>query len=65
MNWFQLSCQQASVLLSQAQERRLGGFERLKLRLHLTACDGCTNFLKQLRFIRTFIRRYRDGDLPG
>jgi len=64
MDWFELSCKQASKLLSQAQERRLGLPERLKLRLHLLACDGCTNFLKQLRFIRTFIRRYRDGDLP-
>jgi len=64
MDWFELSCQQASVLLSQAQERRLGLPERLKLRLHLLACDGCTHFLRQLRFIRSFVRRYRDADVP-
>ncbi len=64
MDWFELSCKQASVLLSQAQERRLGLLERSKLRLHLLACDGCTNFLKQLQFIRAAIRRYRDDELP-
>jgi len=64
MDWFELSCKQASVLLSQTQERRLGLLERSKLRLHLLACDGCTNFFKQLGFIRAAIRRYRDGDLP-
>jgi len=64
MNWFELSCKQASVLLSQAQERRLGLLERSRLRLHLLACDGCTHFRQQLLFIRAFVRRYRDGDLP-
>jgi hypothetical protein len=63
MNWFELSCKQASVLLSQAQERRLGLLERSQLQLHLIACNGCTNFLKQLHFIRTFIHHYRDGEI--
>jgi hypothetical protein len=62
MDWFELSCKQASMLLSQAQERRLGMLERSKLRLHLLACDGCTNFFKQLSFIRAAIRHYRDSD---
>jgi hypothetical protein len=64
MNWFDLTCKQASVLLSQAQDRRLGPFERLKLRLHLKLCDGCVYFRQQLIFIRSFVRRYHDGDLP-
>ena len=57
-----LSCKQASVLLSQAQERRLGWWEQLGLKLHLTLCDGCTNFRKQLDFIRIMIKHYRDSD---
>ena len=57
-----LSCRQASALMSQAQERALGPFERFKLRLHLSVCDGCANFLKQLDFIRAAIRRFRDND---
>ena len=57
-----LSCEEASVLLSQAQERRLGWWEQLGLKLHLTLCDGCANFRKQLDFIRLMIKRYRDSD---
>ena len=58
-----LSCKESSILLSQAQERRLGFRERFGLHLHLLLCDGCTNFRKQLDFIRTAVRRYRDKDL--
>jgi len=57
-----LTCKEVSALLSQAQERRLGLWEQLGLKLHLMLCDGCTNFRQQLDFIRTAIRRYRDGD---
>lgn len=48
--------------MSQAQERPLGSYERFRLRLHLSVCNGCANFLKQLDFIRAAVRRYRDGD---
>lgn len=57
-----LTCKESSVLLSQAQERPLGLGERLRLRLHLLACAGCTNFSRQLRIIRAAIRRQRDED---
>ena len=56
-----LSCKDASVLLSQAQERALGPYERFRLRLHLSVCDGCTNFLRQLYFMRAAVRRFRDS----
>ena len=56
-----LTCKEASVLLSQAQDRRLGIAERLGLRLHLLLCDGCANFRRQLAFMRAAIRRHRDG----
>jgi hypothetical protein len=58
-----LSCKETSMLLSQAQERRLALRERIGLQLHLLLCDGCTNFRKHLDFIRTAVRRYRDKDL--
>lgn len=56
-----LTCKEASVLLSQAQERPLGLRERLGLQLHLLLCDGCANFRRQLAFLRAAIRRYRDS----
>ncbi len=62
MKGLRLSCKDASVLLSQAQERALAPFERFRLRLHLILCDGCSNFLRQIAFIRRAVRRYRDRD---
>jgi hypothetical protein len=57
-----LSCKETSVLLSQAQDRPLGLAERLRLKLHLLVCAGCTNFSRQLKLIRAAIRRQRDED---
>ena len=55
-----ISCQEASRLLSQGQDRPLGFWERLKLRAHLALCDMCTRFSRQLEFMREALHRYRD-----
>jgi hypothetical protein len=57
-----LTCKETSVLLSQAQDRPLGLGERLRLKLHLLVCTGCSNFSRQLKLIRAAIRRQRDED---
>jgi hypothetical protein len=55
-----LSCKEASRLVSQGLDRRLGFAERLALRLHLLICDGCTNFSKQVAFLRKAMARLAD-----
>jgi hypothetical protein len=60
-----LNCQDVSVLLSQAEDRRIGLLERLRLRAHLKVCAGCMNFQRQLKFLREAIRQHpalRDED---
>lgn len=57
-----LSCKDVSRLLSEAQERRLGLWERFNLKVHLMMCRGCTQFHKQLEFISTAMRRFRERD---
>lgn len=52
-----LNCKEATVLLSQAQDRRLGWRERCGLRLHLLFCAGCVNFGRQLAILRAACRR--------
>jgi hypothetical protein len=47
-----LSCKEVTRLVSQGLDRHLGPFERVRLRVHLWICDGCTNFSKQLGFVR-------------
>ena len=62
MRLSKLTCKDASRLLSEARDRRLGLRERIALRLHLMVCTGCDNFRKQLDFIGTAMRRYRRRD---
>jgi hypothetical protein len=55
-----LACKEAARLVSQGLDRRLGLGERLALRLHLAICDGCTNFRKQVVFLRRAVARLGD-----
>jgi predicted anti-sigma-YlaC factor YlaD len=52
-----LSCKQVARLVSQGLDRELGFAERVQLRLHLAICDGCTNFSKQVAFMREAMAR--------
>ena len=56
------SCKQASLLLSQSQDRPLGLVERLRLRAHLAICERCRRVSTQFDFLRLAVRRYRDSD---
>lgn len=62
-----LTCKQVTRLLSEAQDRKLGIAERLKLEMHLTICKGCSNFKAQMNFLRAACRRFpgRDDDAGG
>jgi hypothetical protein len=57
-----LSCKEATRLASQGLDRRLGFGERVALRVHLAICDGCTNFSRQMAFLRKAIRRLANPD---
>ena len=52
-----LSCKEASRLVSQGLDRELGFGERVMLRVHLTFCDGCTNFKSQVAFLRRAVKQ--------
>jgi predicted anti-sigma-YlaC factor YlaD len=55
-----LDCRQATKLMSQRMDRKLGLAERMGLKLHLMMCGGCRNFGRQMHFLRESLRR-----LPG
>jgi hypothetical protein len=55
-----LSCKEVTHLVSAGLDRRLGPWERLRLRLHLAICDGCANFSRQMAFLREAVRRLAD-----
>jgi len=56
-----LKCKTVTHLLSDAQERELSFVERLRLAMHLAMCTGCSNYKKQIGFLRTAIRRHPAG----
>ena len=61
---FQISCRQATALILQAEDRTLTRGERLRLRLHLTLCDPCPRFLRQVTVMHRAVDRwkhYRDA----
>jgi hypothetical protein len=55
-----LTCKEATHLVSQGLDRRLGLAERVALRLHLLVCDGCANFSRQMAFLRKAMARLAD-----
>jgi predicted anti-sigma-YlaC factor YlaD len=55
-----LTCKEASRLVSQGLDRRLGWYDRLRLSLHLKICDACVNFKNQMAFLRKAMARLVD-----
>ena len=47
-----LSCKEVTHLVSQGMDRRLPFGRRVALRVHFAICGGCTNFRKQMDFLR-------------
>lgn len=61
-----LNCHQATRLLSEAQDRKLGPGEALSLKMHVMMCAACRNFGRHMDTLRHFARTYaRGGDEGG
>jgi hypothetical protein len=57
------TCREATHLLLESQDRPLPALDRLALRLHWLACEGCRGFRDQTRLMQAAMaqwRRYRD-----
>jgi hypothetical protein len=54
-----LRCREATKLLLERENRALGAWERLKLRAHLTVCDACTRFDRQVKLMQGAMARWR------
>jgi len=57
-----LKCKDVTHLLSESQDRKLKLAERLKLKMHLAMCQGCTRYQQQLNFIRRACRTFAGGE---
>lgn len=54
-----LSCKDVSRLLSQAEERPMTAWEKLRVKWHLAVCSMCRAFDRQMAFMREAMKRYR------
>lgn len=59
-----LTCKEATRLLSQAQDGELPLAQRARLRFHLLLCRGCSNFKRQVEFLRRACRSLSEGNSP-
>ena len=57
-----LNCKQATLLMSQGMDRKLGVLQRMRLRLHLMMCHGCFNFNAQMKFLHESCQRFSQLD---
>ena len=46
-----LNCKQATALMSQCIDKKLGPLQKINLRFHLMMCSGCRNYNKQMMFL--------------
>ncbi len=51
MKWMNISCKEATFLLSKKEEKKLGFLNRLKLQAHLAICSVCRLFALQTEFM--------------
>lgn len=56
-----LNCDEVTHLCSDELERPLGMWERMKFKMHLMMCTGCSNYRTQMGAIRAGMRAYADG----
>ncbi len=49
-------------MVAESLDRDLPLVERLQLRLHLSICDNCTHFKKQMLVLRKVVRKLGQDD---
>ena len=57
-----LSCRQATRLISHARDRKLSRLERLGLSIHLALCRPCRRFRRQLAYLGDLLRAEREDN---
>lgn len=58
-----MSCERATFLVSQAQDRPLSRGERYKLALHVSLCKACRAFQNQMPILRRAARAFAKVDV--
>jgi len=59
------TCKEVHRLVSEGLDRDLSIIERLRMRVHFMVCDVCTNFDRQMAFLRRAMRQLIIPDDDG
>lgn len=66
--WPRRTCRQVTEMVLRNEDQALAWHERVAVRLHLQICVACPRFLKQVRFMREAMGRWKQyaerDDLP-
>lgn len=60
-----LNCKEASLLASKQMDSKLTLRERIGLRLHISLCDLCSRYLKDLKKLRLIMRYTASEEVSG
>jgi hypothetical protein len=58
------SCKEITALVVAREDRHLGLADRLALRIHMTICDACPRFERQMLTLRNGLRAWRNYGGP-
>lgn len=59
-----ISCRRATELISLNFDTKLGIIEKVRLRLHLSICEACTRFSKQLDLLHHAAHHHNNNVEP-
>ena len=62
--WLNLTCQDTSPLISEMMDHKVSLFKRLKIKIHLSLCEVCLYYKKQLEIIRNLSKNLGREDFP-
>lgn len=60
-----LTCKQLVMLITEYVEGALSARERARFDEHLMKCDGCSEYLRQLRTTIRIVGRLREDDIAS
>jgi hypothetical protein len=62
--WLNLTCQDNSSIISEMMDHRVSFLKRLKLKIHLSLCEVCLYYKKQLEIIKDLSKNLGREDFP-
>jgi hypothetical protein len=59
MSFLNRNCREVTALVLAGEDRALGFWERVAVRLHMAICEACPRFQRQVRLMHEALPRWR------